>query len=901
MPADLRERRLRLHLSQAALAEALGVARNTVARWERNELEIRHPELVQIALDRLEEAEPFAADKRSRSGRARSGTFDQQVRTYAPEEGDGSAPVRNFPHEFTSFIGREQEITAVRRLLSTTPLVTVSGAGGSGKTRFASQVARTLSERFPDGVYFIEFASLQFDELVPRAVASVLEVRERPDRPQQLTLQDAVRTRQLLLVLDNCEHLLEACARLIDTLLQAGPGIRILTTSREPLKVAGEVTWPLAPLSYPESSSNVAQVDLERFEATRLLVERARARHPDFVPSAADMSAIVSICQRLDGLPLAIELAAARLTALSCAQLATRLDEALPLLTTGVRTAPARQRTLRATVDWSHALLTPAEQVVFRRLAAFVGGWTLEAAESLVCADGSTTSSNNVLDLLQRLVDKSLVVREDGAGEPRFRFLETIRQYAAKRLAEAGEENLMRRRHLDWCVAMVVGLCGDGTTVVMADAFATLEQEHDNIRSALRWSIDAEDIETGLNLGAALYQFWYMHGHYSEGIARLTELLAHPKGRRPRRQRLSAMLGRGLLATLHGRYAEAQEWLADSLALADDLGDVDQKSSVLHHLAKVATYRGEPARARAYQEQALHIKREIGNKLGQVIALVELGKLDLVSGDAAGAAVHGQETLALARAEKFAWGEAGALLILGRVAHVQGDLARAQALLDKSLTLYRQLGHPQGIGFALTALGMLALGGRAPSRARDYLLEALTVVYRAGEALLIARLIEELGSLSARRNPVRVVTMAATASALRQKLGASASDPELSPEDHVRIEERLQVARRELGEPGFSAAWRAGQDLPVEEAIREAASVQADAVDAPVRTHLTAREHEVAALVAQGCTNQQIAARLVFTEATAKKHVEHILAKLEFKSRAQIVAWHLASQGQSRR
>jgi non-specific serine/threonine protein kinase len=685
MPADLRERRLRLHLSQAALAKSLGVARNTVARWERNELEIRHPELIQIALDRLEQAELLDVDKLPRSRRARSGTFDQQVRTSAPE-GHVGPPVRNLPREFTSFIGREQEITAVRRLLSTTPLVTLSGAGGSGKTRLASQVARTLGDRFPDGVYFIEFASLQADELVPRAVASVLEVRERPDRPLWLTLQDAVRTRQLLLVLDNCEHLLEACAGLVEALLLAGSRLRILATSREPLRVAGEMIWQLAPLSHPDRSSDASQADLERFEATRLFVERAHARYPDFVPSAADRSAIVAICQLLDGLPLAIELAAARIVVLSCAQLAARLDEALPLLTTGVRTAPARQQTLRATVDWSHALLTPAEQVVFRRLAAFAGGWNLEAAESLVCDDGRATYGSSVLDLLQRLVDKSLVVREVGAGEARFRFLETIRQYAAERLAEAGEDNLVRGRHLAWCKAMVVDLCGDGTSVVMADAFVRLEQEHDNIRSALRWSIDAAEIETGLNLGAALYQFWYMHSHYSEGIAWLTELLGHPKGRRPRPQRLSAMLGRGLLATLHGRYAEAQEWLAESLALADELGDLDQKSSALHHLGKVANYRGEPALARTYHEQSVQIKRELGNKLGQVIAQVELSKLILVSGDATGAVVLGQETLTMARAGKFAWGEAGALLVLGRAAHVQGKLRQAQALLDRSLT-----------------------------------------------------------------------------------------------------------------------------------------------------------------------------------------------------------------------
>jgi predicted ATPase/DNA-binding CsgD family transcriptional regulator len=753
-----------------------------------------------------------------------------------------------------------------------------------------------LADDFADGVHLVELASLHEDVLVIRAVAAALGVRERPHRSLLQTLQDAVRTSHILLVLDNCEHLLDACARLIDELLQFGSGLRVLSTSREPLKVAGEVTWPLAPLSYPDGSSNVTLVDLERFEATRLFVERARLRRPDFAPTRVDASAIVAICQRLDGLPLAIELAAARLEVLSCAQLAERLDEALLLLTTGMRTAPARHQTLRATVDWSHTLLTPAEQVIFRRLAVFAGGWTLEAAESISRGDGFTTSGTDVLDLLQRLVDKSLVVSEHDAGGRRFRLLETIRQYAAERLIDAGEEDRMRSHHLAWCVETVVGLCGDGSTVVnSASAFAKVEQERDNIRSALRWSIDAADIETGLTLAAAMFQLWYLRGDYSEGIAWLSELLSHPNARRLRRPRLLAMVGRGLLATVYGRYAQAQGWLAESLALAEDLGDLDQKSGALHFLGQLAHWRGEEDLARAHYEQALAIQRHLDSKLDQVTMLVSLVRLDLVAGDSTAALARSQETLALARAAKFLWGEPSALQVLGRAMHLHGRLGRAQVLLDKSLILFRELGHPQGVANTLTSLAMLALDTGAPSRARDYLVEALSVAEQAGEALLIARLIEELGCMSVRSSPRRSVTLAAAATSLRKTVGASTSDPELSPKDRARIDERLQVARRELGEPGFSAAWRAGQELPVEEAIRDAASVQTDGVDMPAKTHLTAREREVASLVAQGCTNQQIAARLVFTEATAAKHVEHILEKLGFVSRVQIAAWYFTA------
>jgi non-specific serine/threonine protein kinase len=880
-PEALRKQRLQLGLSQAALANALGVARNTVARWERNELAIRHPELIQTALDRLALDEHRAEHT--------------QRRESVPQRDDRSR-LHNAPLELTSFVGREPEINAVRHLLATAPLVTLSGAGGSGKTRMAAQVARQASDGFADGVYFVELASLNDGALVPRAVAAALMVRELPASSLLQALQDVVRGRQLLLVLDNCEHVLDACSRLVDGLLQLGTGLRVLATSREPLKVAGEVTWPLAPLSYPGDSNNVVRVDLEGFEATRLFVERARARRPNFVPTDAEAAAIAAICQRLDGLPLAIELAAARVAVLSCAQLAERLDEALPLLTTGMRTAPARHQALRATVDWSHVLLTPAEQAVFRRLAVFADGWSLEAAEWVCRDDRSTRLGNDVLDLLERLVDKSLVVHEDEAGEPRFRLLETIRQYAAERLAEAGEEDLLRSSHLGWCVEMVVGLFGDGSTVVNSDTWAAkLEQEHDNIRSALRWSIDSAEIETGLTLAAAMFQFWYLHGYYSEGIAWLSELLAHPKAGQPRRRRLLALVGKGLLATLYGRYAEAREVLSESLSLADEIGDLDQKAGAINFLGILARYRGEVALARAHHEQSLHIQRQLDSKLDQVTILVELVKLDLVAGDSAAAVARGQETLALARAVNFRWGEPAALQVLGRAEHLQGRLGRAQALLVKSLTLFRQLGHPQGVGDTLTALGMLALDAGAPSRALDCLSEALTVAQRAGEALLIARLIEELGALSVRRNPLRAATLAGAATALRQKLGASPSDPQLTPKDRARMEERLQLARRELGDGGFAAAWRAGQAIPVEEAIREAASVEAGGVDAPSRIHLSPREREVAALVAQGYTNQQIGARLVITEATAAKHVEHILEKLGFTSRVQIAAWHFTA------
>jgi predicted ATPase/DNA-binding CsgD family transcriptional regulator len=892
-PEVLRTERVKLGLTQAQLARTLGVAPNTVARWERRQLDIRHPELIQLALDRLK-----SADSRGSSQAARR----------------RSRPQNNLPRETTSFIGREQEIEAVIRRVQTTPLLTLYGPGGCGKSRLALQVARRLVGNFADGVCLVELASLNDDQLVARAVASALGVRARPGLPLLQSLAEALRTRQLLLVLDNCEHVIDPCVEVADALLQSADGLRVLATSREPLKLPGEVLWTLAPLSSPtRSRKTLTPVDLERFEATRLFVERVLDRLPQFVPSPADSAAIAAICQRLDGMPLAIELAAARVIVMGCSQLASRLDHALPLLIGGQRAAPPRQQTLRATLDWSHNLLSTEEQAVFRRVAVFGGGWTLEAAEAICSDNPSADVETTVADLLGRLVDKSLVVREEVAGAARFRLLEPIRQYAVERLSKHGELESLRLRHLEWYAAFA-----QRSSPFQTDPLAPLVQELDNVRAALRWSLDAGEVQHGLRIGAAIWPFWQGRGYYTEGIQWQSSLLARRTAGQATADHVFALIGAGCLATYVGQYSDAQAWLEESLPLAEQLGLPKALRAAHFYLGQLAQYRGDVAVARAGYERSLATNwlktLEVIKllRLGKiqssadhdafeavrtaVIPLLALARLDLVEGDAAQASARGHEARRLAQMTGDKWGIAHSLQVLGRAAHDQGHLRKAHAILAESLNLYREVVYPQGISFGLTELATLALDRGDRQGARDHLVEALTVAEEAGEFLQIARVLEELGVLAASSEATRAATLAGAAFAFRESIQAPTRDPRLSPADHARRERWLHVACATLGEPTFIRAWEEGTKLSLDMAIDRAVSVVPPERAAMAADHLTPRERQVAALVAQGQTNQQIADQLVFTEATARKHLEHILDKLGFNSRAQIVAWHVGAR-----
>ena len=509
-------------------------------------------------------------------------------------------PHHNLPVQLTSFVGRERELAAVQQLLLVERLVTLTGAGGIGKTRLALQAAADLVDQFPDGVWLVDLAPLADPMLVPQAIATAVGVREQPEHPLLQTLEDFLRSRHLLLVLDNCEHLVAACAALADRLLRACPRLRILATSREPLGIAGETAWRVPPLTSPDPEHLPSLASLAQYEAVRLLLDRADLAAPSLALTQRNAAAVAQVCQQLDGLPLALELAAARVKVLSFEQLAARLGDRFRLLTGGSRSALPRQQTLRALVDWSYDLLTAPEQVLFRRLAVFAGGCTLEATEAVCAGDG--IEPGEVLEHLARLVDKSLVVAEpSAAGEVRYRLPETIRQYSSDKLAQAGEGATLRGRHRDWCLALAERT---GQEVLDPQRLMSLEREYDNLRSALRWSVDSGEAEAGLRLATSLCDFWQVRGYSSEGCAWLAELLALPAA-----------------ATATTARARALEWAGRLAYLQGD--DLDRQRIVMSLLAlgHAALRRRDALRARLLFNESLGLARDAADHLAVALGL----------------------------------------------------------------------------------------------------------------------------------------------------------------------------------------------------------------------------------------------------------------------------------------
>jgi predicted ATPase/DNA-binding CsgD family transcriptional regulator len=762
----------------------------------------------------------------------------------------------NLPVQLTSFVGRQAEMAAVRRLLAETRLLTLTGPGGAGKTRLALQVAADLADAYPDGVWLAELASLSDPALAPATVAAALGVREPVGRPLVATLADRLRGRAVLLVLDNCEHLVEAAAALVEALLRACPGLRVLATSREALRIAGEVAWPVPPLAAPAGAES---------EAVRLFAERARAVLPDFALTPATLATTAALCQRLDGMPLAIELAAARVKVLTVDQMVDRLDRAFgsgrfDLLTDGSRSALPRQRTLRAMVDWSYGLLTAREQALFGRLAVFAGGWTLEAAESVCAGSGGETAPAQrstpddvpavaVLDLLARLVDKSLVVGETGqGGTVRHRLLETLRDYGRERLAESGHEPAVRARHAAYFLALVERVEPLLEEADLAGWLSRLDAEHDNLRAALRWLIAAGDAQRALRLGGALRLLWHLRGHHREGRARLAEVLAVPGAEASTAERAKALDALGFLARFQGHYREARAAIEEELAIRRALDDRKGEADALCNLGAVTLFQGDLAVARQLYADGLAIQRGLGNRQGIADALSHLG-------------------IAAAR---------------------QGDPAAARPLHEESLAIWRQLGDGQGIGWALHKLGDVALQAGDLDEARARLIESLHVRQAMGLNWGTAESLEGLALLAAAEGqPARAVELAGAADAICELVGIAGD-----PGRRAALERGLSDARRALRPDRAAAAWQRGRATPPDRAVAEAltGAGAGQPPDVPVDP-LTARERQVADLIASGLTNRQIAEALVISERTAERHVSNVMDKLDMSSRSQIAVW----------
>jgi non-specific serine/threonine protein kinase len=598
-------------------------------------------------------------------------------------------PAHNLPQPLTSFIGREREIEAIRERLPSSRLLTLTGAGGIGKTRLALQVAGASLDRFPGGVWFVELAPLNDPSLLIQAVAQALAVEAKPGQAIDEVVLDWLRPRRMLLVLDNAEHLLETCARLVERLLKHCAGLTVLATSRERLGVDGEGTYRVPSLSLPAGG---ADEDLLDCEAARLLIDRARLLRPDFGVKGSEVGTLASVCRRLDGIALAIELAAAQLRMMSLESLSGRLDDRFRILTSGARTALPRQQTLRALIDWSHELLSDPERSLLRRVSVFAGGWTLEAAERVCAGDG--VDSEQIWDLLSSLTDKSLVISDTGGEEPRFDMLETVRHYAKDRLVEAGERETMRERHLRYFVDMAGDLTSTRTDPEVQQTMRRLEAEHDNVRAALAWC-EAEPIRRldGLRLAGQLTWFWGFCGHIVEGRSWLGRLLAKvPTGERG--EVLAAALhASGVLAVHDHDAAAAVEHLQEAILLWRELSNRRQLARSVGALADLEERFGNFPAARAHYSDVLSIAGGLGDERSVANALIGLSTVEFACGDYAAAEALLLQALPAARAVG-PWVEGMVYLRLGRVLHAREDLQSAKSTLLDAQEKLLEFGLP---------------------------------------------------------------------------------------------------------------------------------------------------------------------------------------------------------------
>jgi predicted ATPase/class 3 adenylate cyclase/Tfp pilus assembly protein PilF len=683
----------------------------------------------------------------------------------------------NLPRPLTRFIGREGALATVESLLSANRLVTLAGAGGCGKTRVAFEVARRKLETYADGVWLVELDALADPVLVPRRVAATLNVPETPDRPPDAAVAAAIADRHLLLILDNCEHLLAACASLVEVVLRACPSVRILTTSREPLGVPGETVWRVPSLTLPQPHQSFDE--MAHCESVGLFVERATAVAAKFALAERNAQAVTAICRRLDGIPLAIELAAARVQALSVEQIAARLDDRFRLLAHGSRTALPRQQTLRAAIDWSHDLLTDAERIMLRRLSVFAGGWTLEAAEAVCGGDGIEASS--AVDVMTQIVFKSLATMDDAGGDAWYRLPETVRHYGRERLAEAGETATVRSRHLSWYAGRAERAAPELFRPDQTMWFDRLEREHDNVRSALEWALTDGDVEAGLRLAGAIWRFWYVRGYFVEGRALLDALLERGA---PTSQgaRATALVGDGSLAVYGlGDYAAGCARLEDALRIYRSLGNDHEAAVVLKVLGVAAFSQGEFDRARDLYEQSLTIHRALGDQLGTALCLHNLGRL----------------------------------------AHHRGEYQKARDLIETSLGIFRGLSHQPEIAAALINLGppVIELGDH--ESARRYLLEALAIEQQVGDARMIGYLVDSAARLAAAQGHlVEAARLFAAAHALRESIHVSLPRADLGERDRW-----VDRVRGGLAPVAFSDAWAEGCAMTIHEAILAARGV----------------------------------------------------------------------------
>jgi predicted ATPase/serine/threonine protein kinase len=741
----------------------------------------------------------------------------------------------NLPVQRTGFVGREKEVAAAKELLlrQDARLVTVTGPGGIGKTRLAVQVASGLVERFPGGTHFVPLASLSDPGLIASVIVQTLGIREggsqSPLEILKQNLQDSLRA-PMLLVLDNFEHLIQAAPTVAD-LLAISPHLKIMVTSREALHVYGEHEFPVPPLMLPDVRSTPPVEALSQYPAVELFVQRAVAVKPDFGLTRENAPAVIEICARLDGLPLAIELAAARVKVLSPSSLLARLASRLQLLTGGSRDLPQRQQTLRAAIDWSYDLLTAPEQKLFRRLSVFVGGCSLEGAEA-----ACDTKGDLVLDLLNgiaSMVDKSLVQQIDQTtGESRFVMLETIREYGLEKLAASGEEASTRRAHAAYCLVLAEEEPTGKTGEEWLEQFAF---EHANFRAALDWLIETGDAQWGLRLGAALFRFWEMREYFAEGRDSLGKLLKLPGAAVANKARACALFAAGALANGQGDYASADALIGESLEIARQSGDKQGTAVSLNAIAINARDRGDLSVARSLLEESLMLWRELGDQKSVARSLSNLANIVKMQGDNAGAGSLYAEGLSIFRRIGDWTGVAWSMNYQGDVARDQGDSAAARRLYEQGLAIFRELDDRWGIAGTVADLGNLAREQGNYPTANSMYRESMQLFQELGHQRGIARLLEYFAcSAAAQLESERSVRLAGAAAALRKKIGAPLTSAEGS-----KLEASLHSARQALTNAVCDAAWLGGWDTPVEKAIEEVLVPGAESPSYPRTTSWT--------------------------------------------------------------
>ncbi len=769
------------------------------------------------------------------------------------------SPIGNLPTPISAFIGRGREIAEVKRLLGSHRLVTVTGPGGSGKTRLALEVAKGLQGEYEDGVWLAELAPLSDGELIPQIVAASMSLRSQAGRLPIEALVAHLLSRHTLLVIDNCEHLIDACTNFVHTLLERCPNLHVLATSRQTLAISGESIWSIPPLTLPERLPRKGQSGeqdalrlLQRSEAVQLFVDRATSAAPDFVLNTDNAVLVAEICQRLDGLPLAIELAATRVRTLSVAQIAKRLDDRFHLLTEGNRTENPRQQTLKATLDWSYELLPEDERKLFMQLSAFAGGATLSAVEAVCAGDG--VESAQVLDLLSHLVQKSLLtVSRPAAEERRYGLLETIGEYACEKLKDSGGMSVVHDRFLQYYLRLVeeasVQLRGPEEKIW----YQRLEHEHDNIRAAFGWALETRKVDEGIRLACGLHSFWFTHGYLNEGVGWLERALEF-------RQLASKSSLANALKTLSGllMYSRGRDLsqigtlLEESLHLYRQLEDKEGIAWVLNLMGIRALEQEQYAKAKQFLNESLSLRRGLGDPWFIAQTLQNFAPIYLHERDYASAEKFAGETIVWFERAENKRGVARTLLDLAEIARRQGDTGRALALLTQSLLQLAQLGDKSSSASSLIA---------------------------------IAELEAERG------NHKRAAKLLGAAEALGEAFDmALTSNPE-----RRQHEETLAAVRETLHEAALTEAMEQGRALKPDDLVEFV--LHRSEAPAAIRPQderwagLTARERETALLIAQGKSNRDIAEKMTVSMKTVESNVTRILRKLHFDSRVQVATW----------